>query len=155
MNNMGGIRKLYYIDADDFVSLVEGENELHTLTLDEEAVLNDLKFTHDTGKISQNEEETDNGTVYNFETSCRIPKCGPAKTSLLKSLSRKRLFILAEDNNENFWLAGCDGPAYSSGTYFRVNINSTSGEGTQDTNSMQLNISAQLTSPCVFIKSPF
>ena len=149
MDNMGGLRKLYYIDADDFVSLELGENDLYDLTLENGAEINEIEFTQDTGKISETEDETDDGTVYNFETSCRIPKCGPDNKDLLGDLKQKRLLILGEDNNEQFWLTGAPG------SYFNINTNSGTGEATPDTNSRQLKISAALMTGSVFIESPF
>jgi hypothetical protein len=149
MDNMGGLRKLYYIDADDFVSLEEGQNDLYDLTLDNEAVINEIDFTHDTGKISESEENSDQGTIYNFETSCRIPKCGPDNTNLMEDLRQKRILILGEDNNENLWLAGAPG------SYFNVSINSTTGEASPDPNNRQLKISAALMAAVIFIESPF
>lgn len=148
MDNMGGLRKLYYIDADDFISLVKGENDLYTLTLENEAVLNEIAFTDGTGKISETDEISDNGSVFNFETSCRIPKCGPDNKDPLEDLRYKRLLILGEDNNDNLWLAGAPG------SYFNVTLNSSTGESTPDLNSRQLKISAGLMTGSVFILTP-
>lgn len=149
MNNMGGLVGLWQIDANDFVSLEEGENSIYDLTLDNGATPEKIDFTHDTGKISETEEDTDNGTVYNFETTCSIPKCGPDNAGLAEELRNKRILILGEDQNGNFWLAG------SPGSYFKVTTNSNTGESTQDKNSRQLKISSALPTPCVFITSPF
>lgn len=148
MDNMGGLRKLYYIDADDFVSLELGENDLYDLTLENEAVINEIEFTQDTGKISEVPDETDNGSAYNFETSCRIPKCGPDNADLFGDLKQKRLLILGIDNNDNYWLAGAPG------SYFQINTNSSTGEGSPDMNARQLKISAALMTGSVFITSP-
>ena len=141
MDNMGGLRKLYYIDADDFISLVKAENDLYTLTLENGAVIKEIKFTDGTGKISETDEISDNGSVYNFETSCRIPKYGPDNKDLLGDLQYKKLLILGEDNNENFWLAGAPG------SYFKIS--------TEDLNNRQLKISAALMAGVVFIVNPF
>jgi hypothetical protein len=149
MDNMGGLRKLYYIDADDFVSLEQGEDDLYDLILEEESDINEIEFTQDTGKISENEEESDNGIIYNFEVSCRIPKCGPDNSNLFGEIREKRILILGIDNNENYWLAG------SPGSYFKINISSSTGEVSQDMNARQLKISAPLTTGSVFITSPF
>jgi hypothetical protein len=148
MDNMGGLRKLYYIDAEDFISLEEGENDLFELTLENGAVLSEIAFTEETGKISESEEDGDNGIVYNFETSCRIPKCGPDNTDLLGALRQKKILILAQDNNENFWLSGAPG------TYFNINVNSDAGQAIQDPNARHLKISAALMEGSVFIESP-
>lgn len=148
MDNMGGLRKLYYIDADDFVSLEPGENDLSILTLENGATINEIEFTDGTGKISEAEENSDHGTVYNFEVSCRIPKCGPDNRNLMGDLRQKRILILGEDNNENFWLAGAPG------SYFNININSGTGEVAPDPNNRQLKISAALMTGSVFIESP-
>ena len=149
MDNMGGLQKLYYIDADDYVSLVEDINDLYTLTLKNGAVINEIEFTHDTGKISETDEISEDGSVYNFETSCRIPKCGPGNKDMLGDLRYKKLLILGEDNNENFWLAGAPG------SYFNISTASTTGEGTSDLNNRQLKISAALMAGVVFIENPF
>lgn len=149
MDNMGGLRKLYYIDADDFVSLEMGENDLYELTLENAAPITEIKFTDGTGKISEVPDETDNGSAYNFEASCRIPKCGVDNNDPLGDARHKRILILGEDNNDMLWLAGAPG------TYFNININSTTGEGTPDMNSRQLKISAGLMTGSVFIESPF
>ncbi len=149
MNNMGGLRKLWYIDADDFVSLVEGQNSIYTLTLENGAAITAIDFTPGTGKISENEETTDHGTVFNFEASCRVPKCGADNKDLLGGNKDKKLLILGEDENENFWLIG------SPGSYFNINTSSSTGESQQDTNGRQLRISASLPEGSVFITSPF
>lgn len=146
---MGGLRELYFIDADEFISLEMGENDLYEIALENGAAITAIEFTAGTGKISESDEISDNGSVYNFETSCRIPKCEPGNKDPLGDLRHKRLLILGIDNNDNYWLAG------SPGSYFNITINSTSGEGTPDTNARQLKISAGLMAGCVFIESPF
>ena len=149
MDNMGGLRKLYYIDADDFVSLTPDVNNLNTLVLENGAVINEEEFTQGTGKISELPDETDHGTIFNFEVTCRIPKCGPDNTNLLGDLRQKRILILGEDNNNNLWLAGAPG------SYFNITTPGTTGEETADLNSRQLKISAALMTGSVFIASPF
>jgi predicted nucleic acid-binding protein len=149
MDNMGGLLKLYYVDGDDFVSLEPGEDDLLLLTLAGGAVINEIEFTAETGKISEVSDETDNGTVYNFEVSCRIAKCGPANTNLMGELRLKRIIILAQDDNDNFWLAGAPG------SYFKIITTSDTGVLTSDFNSRQLKISASLVTESVFIESPF
>ena len=149
MDNMGGLRKLYYIDADDFVSLEMGENDLYELTLENGALINEITFAEGTGKISETDEISDNGSAYNFETTCRIPKCDADNKDTLGEIRYKRLIILGEDNNGNFWLAGAPG------SYFNTALNSSTGEGTPDLNARQLKISAGLMTGSVFIESPF
>lgn len=148
MNNMGGLLKLFYIDADDFVSLEEGEDDLYELTLDNGAVIHEIHFTEDTGKISETEEETDNGTIYNFETSVRIPGFIASNSDLMGALKHKRIMILGMDSNENFILAG------SPGSYFKTGIASTTGEASPDPNSKRLNITASFAEGVKFIESP-
>jgi hypothetical protein len=149
MDNMGGLRKLYYIDADDFVSLTPDGNNLNTLVLENGAAIPEIEFTQETGKISESSEISDNGLVYNFEASCRIPKCGPDNINLFGDLRLKRLLILGEDNNENLWLAGAPG------SYFTIILNSDTGQGAQDPNARQLKITAALMDGSVFVASPF
>jgi hypothetical protein len=149
LDNMGGLRKLYYIDADDFVSLTPDENNLNTLVLEEGAAIDEIEFTSESGKISETEDITDNGTVYNFEATCIIPKCGPDNLNPLGDLRQKRLLIMGEDNNGNFWLAGAPG------SYFDIVTTSNTGQATQDLNARQLKISAGLMTSSVFIETPF
>jgi proline racemase len=149
MDNMGGLLKLYFIDADDFVSLEEDGEELYDLTLDNGATIHEISFTEDTGKISETEETTDNGIAYNFEAVCRIPACGPGNSDPLGDLRDKKLLILGEDSNNNFWLAG------SPGSYFSIALSSTTGQAPQEPNARQLRISATLAEGAVFINSPF
>jgi hypothetical protein len=149
MDNMGGLLKLYYIDADDFVSLDPGESDLFELTLENGATIEEIEFSQETGKISESEEESDHGTLYNFEVSCRIPKCGPDNINLFGDLRQKKLLILAIDSNENIWLSG------NPGSYFNIIANSDTGTAAADLNSRQLKISAQLMNGSVFIESPF
>lgn len=149
MDNMGGLRKLYYIDAIDFVSVLPGQNDLYVLTLENGAEIEEIEFSDETGKISEAEEIIDNGSAYNFEVMCRIPKCGPDNANPLGDLKQKRILILGEDNNENFWLAGAPG------SYFNINLNSDTGQGSPDPNARQLKISAALMLGSIFIESPF
>jgi hypothetical protein len=147
MDNMGGLQQLSIIDAADFVSLVAGENDLYTLTLDNGAVVTEIEFAAETGKISESEETADNGSVYNFEASCRIPKCAPGNADLLGDLKNKRIMVLGKDNNENLWLTGAPG------SYFRISLSSDTGQGTPDINSRLLKISAELMTGSVFINT--
>jgi hypothetical protein len=148
MYNMGGLLKLYYIDADDFVSLEEAGNYLFDLTLDNGAIINEINFTQDTGKLSETEEETDHGIMYNVEVSCRIPGFIASNSALMGDLRQKRIMILGMDSNENFILAG------SPGSYFKIGIASTTGEGSPDPNSKRLTITASLPDGVKFIESP-
>lgn len=148
MNNMGGLLRLFYIDAEDFVSLDEGENDLFDLTLDNGALINEINFTQDTGKLSETEEETDNGIMYNVEVSCRIPGFIASNSALMGDLRQKRIMILGMDSNEKFILAG------SPGSYFKVGIASTTGEASPDPNSKRLTMTASLPEDVKFIESP-
>jgi hypothetical protein len=145
MDNMGGLRKLYYIDADDFISLEPGEDDLSELTLEDGADIHEIEFTAETGKISEVEDETDNGTQYNFEILCSIPKCGPGNSDLFGALRKKRILLMCEDDNENVWLTGAPG------SYFKILTNSDTGTSIADLNSRQLKISASLMTGSVFI----
>lgn len=149
MDNMGSLQKLYYIDSADFVSLVEGENNLSTLTLQAGVTIEEIEFTQETGKISESQEETDHGLLYNFEVSCTIPKCGPDNINPFGDLRQKKILILGEDSNENLWLAGAPG------SYFSITSSGTSGQVAADLNSRQLKIIAALMNSSVFILSPF
>jgi hypothetical protein len=149
MDNMGGLRKLYYIDADDFISLTPGGNNLNTLVLETGAGINEIGFTAETGTISESEDISDNGSIYTFEVSCTIPKCGPDNLNLLGDLRQKRLLIIGIDDNENIWLAGAPG------SYFNITTISNTGILAADLNSRQLKISAPLMLSSVFISSPF
>jgi hypothetical protein len=57
--------------------------------------------------------------------------------------------IIAEDDNENFWLTG------SPGSYFKILSSGTTGQATSDLNARQLKISAALMTSSVFISTPF
>jgi hypothetical protein len=149
MDNMGGLQKLYYIDADDFISLTPDGNNLNTLVLENGSTINEIEFTQETGKISESEDISDNGSIYNFEVSCSIPKCGPDNYDLMGDMKQKKILILGIDDNENIWLAG------SPGSYFNITTNSNTGTAAADLNSRQLKISASLMQSSVFIVSPF
>jgi hypothetical protein len=149
MDNMGGLRKLYYIDADDFVSLDPAGNNLFELTLAEGATLTEIKFSQETGKISEVPDETDHGTLYNYEVSCIIPKCGPDNNTPFGNSKEKKLLLLGIDDNENIWLTGAPG------SYFKIIQSGSTGTTAADINSRQLKISAALMTGSVFIVSPF
>ena len=149
MDNMGGLRKLYYIDADDYVSLVKGIDDIYTLTLESEAVITEITFSQGTGRISESEEILDNGSAYNFEASCRIPKCSEGNTDPVGEMKTQKILILGIDNNDKYWLAGAPG------SYFDISTSSSTGEGQAGMNARQLKISAQLITGSVFINSPF
>lgn len=146
---MGGLLKLYYIDSDDFVSLEIGQESLYELTLADGAVIHEIEFTQDTGKLSETEDDTDNGIQYNVEIKCRIPGFGVSGNNLLGDLRQKKIMILAEDSNENFILAG------SPGAYFSVNISGATGEAQVEPNSRILTLTASLAESVKFIESPF
>lgn len=148
MDNMGGLRKLYFIDSADFVSLEPFLQGLFWLVLIEGAEIIEIPFTDGTGKISEIKENSDNGTVYNFEVSCIIPMCNIANIDIFDGIDEKRLLILGEDNNGRFWLTG------SPGSYFIITTNSSTGEAPANLNSRLLKISAALMSSSVFILSP-
>jgi DNA-binding beta-propeller fold protein YncE len=145
MDNMGGLNRLYYIDADDFVSLVKGIDDLYTLTLDQGKAPHEIVFTQDTGKISETESDNDNGVIYNYEASVKVPKCSVDNNDLLGEYRQKKLLILGEDNNENLWLTG------DPGSYFDIGIINDTGTNSQDMNGSTLKISASLAKGSVFI----
>lgn len=149
MDNMGGLQKLYYIDADDFISLTPDGNNLNTLVLKSGSTIDEIEFTQETGKISESKDISDNGSIYNFEVSCSIPKCGPNNSDLMGDIRQKKIMILGIDDNENIWLTGAPG------SYFNVTTISNTGTAAADLNSLQLKISASLMQRSVFITSPF
>jgi hypothetical protein len=149
MENMGGLRKLYYIDADDFDHLIPADDDLFELGLKGGSTIEEIEFTPETGKVSESEEESDNGTIYNYEASCSIPKCGPGNINPLDDLKHKRIMIVAEDNNENFWLTGAPG------SYFNILSSGSTGQVTSDLNARQLKISGALSNGSIFISTPF
>jgi len=146
---MGGLLKLYYIDADDFVSLETGQDSLYELSLAAGAVISEIKFTQDTGRLSETEEDTDNGIQYNIDITCRIPGFDVSSSNLMGDLRQKKIMILVEDSNENFILVG------SPGAYFGVNVSGTTGEAQQEAHSRSLRLSASLAEGVKFIESPF
>jgi hypothetical protein len=148
MDNMGGLRKLYYIDASYYITHQLAESNLYSLSLDEKVTVNEIAFTQETGKISEVEEITDNALAYNYEVTCTVPKCAPETVDLFLGLRLKQLLMIAEDNNGNFWLTGAPG------SYFNISITNDTGANTQDRNSKQLKISASLPTPSVFIIDP-
>jgi len=148
MDNMGGLRKLYYIDSEDFISIAAAGENLFTLSLEEDATIEEIEFSEDSGRISESSEISDNGLIYNFEISCRIPKIAPENIALFGNLRLKLILLIAEDNNGNFWLTGAPG------TYFNIIINSDTGQNTQDINSRLLKITAALMDSSVFVQDP-
>ena len=147
MDNAGGLNKLYYVDGDDFISAVEGDDGLFEIALEEGAVLHEIEFTEDTGRISESEEMTYNGLIHNFEITCKIRKCGPSNSDLFGDLCEKKLILLARDNNDNNWLVG------DPGTYFNITTGKDTGANFADLNNIQLKISAQLAQPAKFTSS--
>jgi hypothetical protein len=145
MNNMGGFNRLYYIDADNFSALSLNGNGLYDLTLDEGKSPVEIAFTPGSGKLSESEAPGDQGTLYNFEVSCKVPKCGNDNRDLLGAYRKKKILILAEDENENLWLAG------DPGSYFDINVTGDTGAGQADYNGRGLKISASLAKGSVFI----
>lgn len=146
---MGGLLKLYYIDADDFVSLETGQESLYDLTLAAGASITQIDFTQDTGRLTETEEDTDNGIQYNVEISCRIPGFDVSGSNLMGDLRQKKIMILVEDSNENFILVG------SPGAYFGVNVSGTTGEAQPEAHSRTLRLSVSLAEGVKFIESPF
>jgi hypothetical protein len=145
MNNIGGLLKLYYIDADDYVDAEEGTDGIYDLMLATGSAPIEISFTEDTGRISETEQDTDHGIQYNYEISCRIPKLQEDNRELLGDLRRKKLLILAQDGNENWWLTG------RPGVYFKIDISKDTGANTQDRNNQELKISASLAEGSVFV----
>lgn len=148
MNNMGGLLKLYYIDAEDFILLETGQDSLYELTLAAGAVIHEIEFTQDTGRLAETEEDTDNGIQYNVEISCRIPKFNLSSGNLMGDLRQKKILIVAEDSNENFILVG------SPGSYFTAGVTGGTGEAQVEANSRTLRLSASLAEGVKFIESP-
>lgn len=145
MNNIGGILKLFYIDSDDFVKIEEDSDDIYNLTLVAGSTPAEIEFTEDTGRISETEEDSDHGIQYNYEISCKIPKLQADNHDLLGDLRRKKLLILAQDGNENWWLTG------QPGAYFKIDISKDTGANTQDRNNQELKISASLPDGSVFV----
>lgn len=146
MDNMGGLLKLFIIDADDYVSLADDDaDNVFDQTLSSGAEPYELEFTEDTGKISEAEEETDNGIAYSFEASCRVPKLGPADKVLFNELRQKRIMIMALDSNGNWWLTGAPG------TYFKFTVGKDTGAASAEMNGTSIKISAVLAQGSCFI----
>ena len=149
MDNMGGLRKLYYILADDIQEFVLSGTNTYSLVFAEGKSWNEIIFTQESGRFSETEEMTDNGLAYNYEVSCRVPRISPDSISLFGDLRLKELLILVEDNNGYFWITG------RPGTWFNIMISSDTGENIQDRNSRQLRISAQLPEASIYSADPF
>jgi hypothetical protein len=147
MDNMGGLSKLYLVYADNISSLVANQNGRFDLTLSEGAEMQEIYFIPDTGKLNETEEDTDNGIIYNFQATCKIAKCTPADTLIFDTMRKKKLIIVANDSNDNIWLAGF------MGSYFDITVGKDTGADSQDLNHKILTISAKLPYPSVFITS--
>lgn len=145
MDNMGGINKLFLIDADYFSSLDEDSGFIYDLLLDSGVEMNEIEFTQDTGRVTETEEETDNGVAFNFEASVLVPKVAPGDSRRFSQLRTKKLLILIQDNNDQWWLTGAPG------SYFKIAISSTTGTAAVDRNGSTLTISATLPTGSVFI----
>jgi hypothetical protein len=145
MDNMGGLNRLYYIDAGDVTSLELDENNVFDLTLTGGKAPVEISFTQDTGKVSESEEDTDDGVVYNFEASCQIPGCSESNNDLFGEYRHKKLLILWQDNNVRLRLTGYPG------SYFDIKILSDTGTGSQEYNGRMIKITAALAKASVFI----
>jgi hypothetical protein len=145
MNNMGGLTRLYVVDADYYDSIELKSENLYDIIFGSGYEMERISFIEDTGKISQTEEETDNGTLYNIEVSFIIAAAGPANADPLKGLRNKKIILLAYDSNDQIWLAG------QPGSYFNVTVNSTTGTAAMERNSRSVKITAQLSISAVFI----
>jgi hypothetical protein len=146
MDNMGGLNQLSFIDADDVVSLQLDEDNVYNLILEGGKAPHEIAFTEDTGKLSENENNTDeNGVFYSFEASCRVPNCSESNSDIIGEYRKKKLLILGKDNNERLWLAGYPG------SYFDFNLSSDTGGSNQEVNGRTIKISASLPNKSVFI----
>lgn len=145
MDNMGGINKLYLIDADYFSSLNEDSGDVWNLLLDSGVEIDEIEFTEDTGRLSETEEETDNGVVFNYEVSVLVPKVGPGDSSRFAALRHKKLMVLVQDNNDQWWLTGAPG------SYFKFTIVNATGTAAADRNGSTLTISASLPTGSIFV----
>lgn len=142
---MGGINRLCLIDADYFSSLNEDSGDVWDLLLDSGVEIDEIVFTEDTGHVSENEEETDNGVVFNYEVAVLIAKVGPGDSTRFAALRHKKLLILVQDNNDQWWLTGAPG------TYFKFTIVNATGTAAADRNGSTLTISASLPTGSIFI----
>jgi hypothetical protein len=95
--------------------------------------------------MSEVENDSDNGIIYNYEASVRVPKCTVDNNDLLGEYRQKKLLILGKDNNEKLLLTG------DPGSYFEINQVNDTGTNSQDMNGRTLKISASLSKKSVFI----
>lgn len=144
MDNMGGLIKLYYLEEGDWTGFSKGSNNLYTLALAAGKSLKEIEFSQDTGKISENEEDTDDGILYRYECSCRIPKCTEDQDPF-DGCRQKRLLIIGLDNNDKIWLTGFPG------SFFEITSSGSTGADPQDMNARTLKIAAALPAPSVFL----
>lgn len=145
---MGGINKLFLIDADYFSALDEDSGFVYDLLLDSGVEMNEIEFTEDTGRVSETEEETDNGVVFNYEVAVLITKVSPGDSRRFSSLRDKKLLVLVRDNNDLWWLTGAPG------SYFKITISAATGTAAAERNGSTLTISASLPTGSVFINEP-
>ncbi len=145
MDNMGGISKLFLIDADYFSALNEDSGYVWDLLLDSGVEINEIEFTEDTGYVSEIEEDTDNGVLFKYECSVLVPKVGPGDSSKFASLRHKKLLLLVCDNNDQWWLTGAPG------SYFSFDIINSTGKAASDRNGSTLTITAQLPAGSIFV----
>jgi hypothetical protein len=90
---MGGLTRLYIIDAEYYESLEIESEYLYNLVFGSGWEAERISFMQDTGRIAQTEEETDNGTLYNVDISFRI-------AVLLRGMQTHCL-ASGEENNNN------------------------------------------------------
>lgn len=147
MDNMGGLTRLYFVDAEYYGSMTRVSDYLYNLLLGSGYELEEIVFIEDSGSISQSETETENGTLYNIKVTCKVARVEPGNADPLKGIRSKKLMLIAYDSDGNIWLAGAPG------TYFNVDMGSSTGTNSADLKHRILELTASLSTSMVFIGS--
>lgn len=153
MDNIGGIRRLWALNPDSYVSNSIGEDGVHTLSLVNEPDTDAIDISDETGRLTLQEQETDGGTIYGFEFVGRLPGAQANAYADLKAILERKQIIIAEDNNGVFWCAGVG--ASIAGAYFSLVKTRNTGTIIQDLHSVSIQVSAQLPSPVIPCNDPF
>lgn len=147
MDNMGGVSKLYVIDADDIAYFGPAVEDIYTLGLAAIDSAYEIPISNEGAGFSETEEDTDNGFIYNFEVTARIPKVTQGDMLGIEAIRQKSLCIGITDMNGQNWLFGYPG------SYFSIIHSKDSGQAAADLNHAKLKISAGYTERGILVNS--
>ncbi len=109
---VGGIKSIHLIDweADGF-TVASGEVTAIAAT---GTISSGSTYTYELPKgvgsmTTTTNVSQENGTVFNqTDIVARLRKLSTTKRNELKLLAQNRVFCIVKDNNDNYWLAGCE-----------------------------------------------